>query len=251
MRLCGSAVAGGDDVRLYGVLGGVGRIAGDHGALVEGAGAEVGAAAGLAAVAAAAQDDRALLLHRAVPAGQSAVPQRGQAAGLCVAALDGEPRGAVVLQHRGDELAREGALVGVPGLAATGVQAPFEVRLDPGAGAGAAAEPALGAEVDRVHGTGGVGLAVGLAVAVVEAAAAVDVGAAGDHVHALRCGAGRHARQVAVAPVAVAGVDVQRVRLAAADRQRLGGRVRRAALARAGHRADPWYHRSLPCPDWS
>src|SRR4051812_36699924 len=53
----GSAVAGGDHVGLYGVLRGVGRVAGHHCALVEGAGAEVRAAARLAAVTAAAEHD--------------------------------------------------------------------------------------------------------------------------------------------------------------------------------------------------
>src|SRR4051812_45885766 len=61
----GSAVAGRHDARLDGVLGRVGRVAGDHGALVERAGALVRAAVGLAAVSAATQHDGALLLHRA------------------------------------------------------------------------------------------------------------------------------------------------------------------------------------------
>src|SRR3954451_23439822 len=116
-----SAVAGGGDVGLDRVLGRVGRIARDHGALVEGAGAEVGAAAGLAAVAAAAQDDGTLLLHRAVAGRQRPVVERVEAARLGVAALNGEPRGAVVLQGGGDEFAGEGPLVRVPGLAAAGV----------------------------------------------------------------------------------------------------------------------------------
>src|SRR4051794_13685769 len=71
-----SPVAGRDDVGLEGVLRRVGRVAGDHGALVERARALVGAAVRLAAVAAAAQHDRALLLHGAVAARQRTVPQR-------------------------------------------------------------------------------------------------------------------------------------------------------------------------------
>src|SRR5690348_11175961 len=46
-----SAIAGGRDVGLHRVVGRVGGIARDDGSLVEGAGAQVGAAAGFAAVA--------------------------------------------------------------------------------------------------------------------------------------------------------------------------------------------------------
>ncbi len=145
----------------------------------------------------------------------------------------------------------EGALVRVPGLAAAGVEAPLQVGLDPRAAAGAAAEPALGAEVDGVHRAGGVGRAGCLAVAVVEAAAVVDVGAAGHHVHAFGCAAGRHAGQVAVPPVAVAGVDVERVGLVAPTVSDSEVAIAGRLWVEPGTTLDPWYHRSLPRPDWS
>ena len=58
------AVSGRDDVRLDRVFRRVGGIAGDEASLVEGPGAQVGAAAGLAAVAAVAEDDRALEIRK-------------------------------------------------------------------------------------------------------------------------------------------------------------------------------------------
>src|SRR6188768_2839280 len=101
------AVAGRDDVRLHGLFGRVRGIAGDDASLVERARAQVGAAARLAAVAAAAEDDRALLLHRAPAApGEGAFEVRGQVAGLRVAAAQGELRRPVVLEHGGDVRAR-------------------------------------------------------------------------------------------------------------------------------------------------
>src|SRR5690348_3582464 len=147
-RCSRSAISSSDDIRLDGVLGGVRRVARHDSALVEGAGAEVRAATGLAAVAPTTEHDRALLLHGAVSAGQASVPQRVEAPRLRVAALHGEPRRAVVLQGRGHELAAERPLARVPRLAATRVQTPLQVGLHPRTAATAATEPALGAEVD-------------------------------------------------------------------------------------------------------
>src|ERR1017187_4097558 len=61
------AVPGRDDVRLDGVFRRIRGVARDDASFVERTVALVGAAAGLAAVAAASEDDRALLLHRAPP----------------------------------------------------------------------------------------------------------------------------------------------------------------------------------------
>src|SRR5437667_1723604 len=100
------AVAGSDDVGLDRVLGDVRRIARDDASLVEGAVTEVGAAAGLAAVAAAAQHDGALLLHGAPAAGESALVVRAEGTGGRVATAQRELRRPVVLQHGGDVGAR-------------------------------------------------------------------------------------------------------------------------------------------------
>src|SRR5262249_4245846 len=145
----GAGVPGRDDVGLDRVVGGVGRVPGRDGAFVERAQALVGV--GGAAVAAAAEHDRALLLHRVVAAGQRPGVEGGQAAGLGVGALERHLGGAVVLEHGGDVCAGEGTLAGVPRRAAAGEQPVFEVGLDPRSAAGASAEPAAGAEVDRVH----------------------------------------------------------------------------------------------------
>src|SRR4029078_9838148 len=101
------AVAGGDDVRLHRVFGRVRRIACDDGSLVESAGAQVGAAARLAAVTAAAQYDRALLLHRTPASAREAALEVGaQVARLRVTAAQREFGRAVVLEHSRDVRAR-------------------------------------------------------------------------------------------------------------------------------------------------
>ena len=94
-----AGVADRDDVGLHRVLGGVARVAGDHHALEERAHVPV------AVVAAGAQDDAALLVHRLVAAcgRQRPVPPGRQAAGLGVAALERVRGLPVVLQHGGDE----------------------------------------------------------------------------------------------------------------------------------------------------
>src|SRR3954451_608521 len=174
-----SSVAGRDDAGLQGVLGRVGRVARDHGAFVECFLALIAVVD--AAVTAAAEDDGALLPHRAVSARKCTVPQCREAAGLRVAALDGEPRRPVVLEYRRDELAGEGSLIRVPRLVASGVEGVLEICLDPRPGPGTPAEPAARTEVDGVHGAGAVSSPGCLAVPVVEAASAVDVRAAGHH----------------------------------------------------------------------
>src|SRR5439155_21028527 len=106
------SVSGRDDVGLDRVLGGVARVARDDATLVERADAQVGAAARFAAVSAASEDDRALLLHGAVAAprqGTLEIRAEGPHGGI---ATPERPLGrAVVLQDRGDVRARLGRVV--------------------------------------------------------------------------------------------------------------------------------------------
>src|SRR6185312_14488265 len=125
------AVSGRDDVRLDGGFGRGGGVAGGHDAFVE------GAVDAVAVVAADAEDDRALLLHRVVPGDvrpRSAVVG-GQAAGLGVAAEDGPLVGAA-LDHRGGVAVVRGRVVGVVAGVLAGVQAVLHVGHDPRAVAG-------------------------------------------------------------------------------------------------------------------
>src|SRR6202023_3024902 len=78
----GGGVAGRDDVGLHGGLGAGRRVAGGHDAFVEGAGGA------LAVVAADAEDDGALLVHRVIARWAHAAVARRQGAGLRVAAED-------------------------------------------------------------------------------------------------------------------------------------------------------------------
>src|SRR5437762_3662608 len=107
------AVAGGHDVRLYGVLGGVGRVPGGHHALVERAGRTV------AVVTTDAEDDGAFLPHRVV-AGHvrpGAVVEGRQAAGLRVATPDRPVVATVALDDGGRVPVVHGRVVGVePGI---------------------------------------------------------------------------------------------------------------------------------------
>ena len=162
--------------------------------------------------------------HVAARGRQGAAVPGGQPARIRVAALDRVGRGAVVLDQGGDERALVARVAGIVAVAAA-EQAVFQVRLHPRARSVARGEPAQGAEVDRVHVTVAVVAVVGLGVAVVEAAAAVDVGAAGHHVGALRLGSGRHSRGGIVAvPGSRAHEDPVDLMAPGHDRQR--GRVR-------------------------
>src|SRR3954447_3967747 len=77
-------VPGGDDVRLDGVVGCVGRIARGHAALEERSGGSA------AVVSADSQDDRALLLHGVIAliGGTGSVVEGLERVGLCVASLE-------------------------------------------------------------------------------------------------------------------------------------------------------------------
>src|SRR3954453_7073708 len=224
----GSVVAGRRDVGLDGVLGGVGRVAGGHDALVEGAGRAV------AVVAADAEDDGAFLVHRVVAGdvGPRAVVEGGQSAGLGVAAADGPVVG-FALDDGGDEAVADRGVVRVVAGVDSGVEAVREVGHDPGAVAGAVAPDLDVAEVDGFHGAVAVVAAVAFGVAVVEAAAAVVVGAVEDGVHAFGGVAGGDPVGVVVA-VAGAGRDVDAVGLVAADRGGSGGGVGEVVVAAGG-----------------
>src|ERR1039457_2805642 len=175
----GGGVASGDDVRLDGGLGRGRGVAGGHDALVE------GSVRALAVVAAGAEDDGTLLLHRVVARGPHPAEVRRQGAGLGVAAEDGPLVGAA-LDHGGGEPVAGGRVVGVVAGAGARVQAVLHVGHDPRAVAGAVAPDLDIAEVDGLHGPGAIVVVVGLGVAVVEAAAAVVVRAVEDRVLALR-----------------------------------------------------------------
>src|SRR6476469_7688014 len=106
--LCGrSAVAGRDDGRLDGVLGGVAREAGGDGALEE------LTLPADAVVAAGTEQQRTVHLHRRVASGQRAGERGGEPAGGGVAVLQGEVRGAVVLLPGADERVVHARVVGV------------------------------------------------------------------------------------------------------------------------------------------
>src|SRR6266567_3781217 len=183
----GERVADRVDVGLDRVVGSVRRVAGGHHAFEEVPGRTV------AVVAADPEDDGALLMHGDVAAlgGQRPAVPGGQPARIGVAALDRVRTCAVVLHQGGDERALVARVVRVIAVAAT-EQAVLQVCLHPRAAPITRREPAQGAEVDRVHVPVTVVTGVGLGVAVVEAASAVDVGGAGDHVGTLRRRPGRH-----------------------------------------------------------
>ena len=188
---------------------------------------EEGPVGPVAVVAAGAEQDRALGVHRRVAAdvGQRPAVLDVHPARLGVGVGDRVVGGAVVIHHRGHELARVADVAGI-GAVAAHEQPVLQVRLHPGAGSGARREPALGAEVNRVHvPVAGVGIGR-LGVAEVEAAQVVDVGAAGHHVGALRLAAGRHAVGDVVA-VADPGLHRDPVDEVAVDghRQRVGDRA--------------------------
>src|SRR5215469_1660064 len=183
----GERVADGVDVGLDRVVGGVRRVAGGHDPLEEVTGRAV------AVVAADPEDDGSFLMHGDVATlgGQRSAIPGGQPARVRVAAFDRIRAGAVVLHHGGDEGGLVARVVRVIAIAAA-EQAVLQVRLHPWAAPIARREPAQGAEVDRVHVTVAVVTVVRLGVAVVEAASAVDVRGAGDHVGTLRRRPGRH-----------------------------------------------------------
>src|SRR6202034_2294278 len=91
----------------------------------------------VAVVAAGAQDDGALLVHRGVPADIRERPAvlGGQRARLRVGVLDRVGRRAVVLQHGGHERAGVALIAGVGAVAAR-EEPVLHVRLDPGPGPG-------------------------------------------------------------------------------------------------------------------
>src|SRR6202034_158004 len=132
-----AAVAGRDDVGLDGGLGRGGRVPGGHDALVEGAGRAV------AVVAADAEDDRALLLHRVVAGRANPAVIGGEGAGLGVAAEDG-PLVRAAFDHGGGVPVAGGRVVGVVAGRGAGEQAVLHVGHDPGAVAGAVAPGLLG-----------------------------------------------------------------------------------------------------------
>src|SRR5215469_14619591 len=213
----GRGVAGRDDVGLDGRLSARRREAGGHDALVEGAGGA------LAVVAADAEDDRALLVHRVVARGADAAEVRRQGTGLRVAAEDG-PVVRLALDHRGGEPEVGGRVGRVEAGALAGEQAVLHVGHDPRAATRAAAPGGFRPEVDGFHVAGAVVVVVRLCVAVVEAASVVCVRAVEDGVLALGRVAGRDARGAVVA-VAVARGDEDAVNLRAVDHGRGRGSV--------------------------
>ena len=205
------AIASGNNIGLHGIIGGIGGVASHDGSLVE------------RTQAPGWRWRRSSHPHcperwhpvasSGCTKGQRPDVQRGQPSRLRIPALERHLGRAVVLEHGSDVSVGESTLVGVPGVASAREHSPFEVGLHPRAGSGASAEPAAGAKVDGIHRASRVGFAVSFAVAVVEAADAVDVRAAGHHVNALRRAAFRHARQGPIVPVAVADIEVERVDL--------------------------------------
>src|SRR6185437_11889865 len=169
-----------------------------------------GAVGAVAIVAAGAEDDGALLLHGVVAGGAGAREVGGEGAGLGVAAEDGPLVAGAALDHGGGEPVVGGGVAGVEAGVGAGVQAVLQVAHDPRAVAGAEAPDLDAAEVDGFHGAGAVVVVVGLGVAVVEAAAAVEVGAVDDVVDALGVVAGGDVLGGVVA-VPVTGRDVDAV----------------------------------------
>src|SRR5207244_3990369 len=79
-------------------------------------------------------------------------------------------------------------------------------------------KPAQPTQVDGLHVTVAVVQIVGLGVAVIKAAAAVDMRAAGDHIHTFGCGSGGDTR-CRVAPIANASRHENSIDRMAADAQ--------------------------------
>lgn len=208
------AVLGGYDIGLDRVLGGVGRIAGGHDALVEGAlGAD-------AVVAADAENDGALFAHRVVARrswARAAVVRRQRA--RCSVGTADRPQVWPSLDGRSDEPVRDGRVASVVARAGAREEAVLEIGHDPRAAAGARAPAGAVAIVDGLHvAVARIGTA-GLGIAVVEAAAAVVVSAVKHCVDALgrvacSCAAG------SVVAVAGAGRDEDAVRLLTVQRDR-------------------------------
>lgn len=98
----------------------------------------------------------------------------------------------VVLLHSSDEGQRERLLVGVPGMTAASEEPILEVSLYPRTGPLASSKPTACSKVDGVHVGVSVVAMVGLAVAVVETTAGVDVSARGDHVDTTRFSTSRN-----------------------------------------------------------
>ena len=234
----GSGVFGGDDVGLDGGLGVVGRVAGGHDALVE------GALAVDAVVAADAEDDGALLAHRVVAgdAGARAAVVRRELAGGRVGAAD-RPLARLPLDDGGDEAGGDGRVARVLGGALAREQAVLEIGHDPGPAAGAGAPDGAVAVVDGLHVAVARVRVAGLGVAVVEAAAVIVVRPVDDGVDALRRVALRRPAG-GVAAVARAGRDEDAVRPLPVQRDRGARRAGQAVVA-TGFRAAEAAGRSL------
>ncbi len=193
----------------------------------------------LAVVTADTEDDRAFLVHRVVAGGVGAhaAVEGGETARLGVAATEG-PLVRAALEHGGQEPVADAGVIGVGAAVDPGEQAVLQVGHDPGAVAAARAPALVVAEVEGLHVAVAGVQAVGLGVAVVEAAAAIEVRAVEDGVHALGLVAGGDAVGVVVA-VARPGGDVDAVRLVPADGDRRlegVGEVVRPAGRPAGRR---------------
>src|SRR5205814_624335 len=125
-RAARHGIPGGDDVGLYGVFGGVGGEAGGDGSFEELADTTV------AVVAAGAQQQGTVGLHRGVAVGQRPRVGPGQATAGGVAVLEGEVAGAVVLLPRRHEREMHPGVVRVLVRAGVGVvHAVLQIGLHP------------------------------------------------------------------------------------------------------------------------
>ena len=152
-----------------------------------------------------------------------------QAAGLGVALADREVVAGVAADEAADEAVGDRRAVRARRAVGqvAGVEAGLHVAHQPRAGAGAPGPRGRGAEVDGLHRADALGRARALGVAVVEAAAAVVVGAVEDHVDALGLIVDGDARGLVVA-VPHARDDVDAVGAVAVDRRRRHVRDRQA-----------------------
>ena len=206
-------IPGRDDVGLDRIVRRIGRVARCHHPFEEGSDGFI------AVVAAGSQHDGPFQVHGriATPVRLRAAVPGGQGARLRVAPLDGVFVLPIVLDEGRDERAVIALIIEI-GPISSGKESVFQIGLYPGTRAGTRPEPALGAEVDRVHVAATVGSVIGLGVAVVEAALIVDMSAAGHHVHPLRSTILCHSRG-GVVPIAHASCHVESIDLMTPDRE--------------------------------
>jgi hypothetical protein len=169
----GFGVAGGDDVGLDCVLGGVRWVAGGHYAFIK------GALARDTIVAADAEEDGAFFAHGIVAAGvwTLAAVEGRQGAGCSIATAD-RPLVGLSFDDRSEETVCDGRIGRVVLDVCSREEAVLEISHDPWAAASTSAPDGVGTKVDGFHVAIASVKVVGLGVAIVKTASVVVVSAA-------------------------------------------------------------------------